>query len=297
MSVSWYDVLGVAPAATEDEIRTAWRAATSDLEPTDRRFDLYNQAAKVLLDPEARADYDRAQGAEAASSEAESASPEVEPVETAEETLEAEPASPEVEPVETGTESQKPGLRSRLRAGVPAWLLAGLALAVLVVGGVAGYLHLADDADADDGARVHEAQAVLEDSFGDLLTYRYDDLESAHQRAVALLTPRYRCEFDRVWSLVEDQAEKVETVVKTDVVRSGVTRVSEAGDRVELVALIRNEVTNKGGDQGVGTLLLGVTMVADDRGWLVDEVDGLEGGEQADGGDPCAEDAPSSPAS
>src|SRR5690606_15519957 len=58
MSVSWYDVLGVAPDATTDEIRAAWREATADLEPTDRRFDLYNQAAKVLLDADSRAAYD-----------------------------------------------------------------------------------------------------------------------------------------------------------------------------------------------------------------------------------------------
>ena len=44
--------------ASADEIRAAWRAAIADLDPTDRRFGAYNQAAEVLLDPERRAAYD-----------------------------------------------------------------------------------------------------------------------------------------------------------------------------------------------------------------------------------------------
>jgi Mce-associated membrane protein len=58
MNANWYDVLDVEPTATADEIRTAWRAAVADLDPTDRRFRVYNQAAEVLLDPAKRAAYD-----------------------------------------------------------------------------------------------------------------------------------------------------------------------------------------------------------------------------------------------
>ena len=53
-----YDVLDVDPASTADEVREAWRAAVAELDPTDRRFRLYNQAAEVLLDPRRRASYD-----------------------------------------------------------------------------------------------------------------------------------------------------------------------------------------------------------------------------------------------
>ncbi|MCH1865243.1 J domain-containing protein [Nocardioides sp. CFH 31398] len=58
MTPSWYDVLDVAPDATTDEIRAAWRAEVADLDPTDRRFAVLNRAAKVLLDPDARAAHD-----------------------------------------------------------------------------------------------------------------------------------------------------------------------------------------------------------------------------------------------
>lgn len=306
MSASWYDVLGVAPDATHDEIRSAWRDATADLEPTDRRFDLYNQAAKVLLDPEARADYDREL---VPATDEPGGAPDADGSETSGAGGAEMPDGPDPESAESpdagGAESPDAGEEAAPTTGatgqrralpdVPAWLLVALALAVVVVGAVAGYLRLRED-DAtssphDDAVR--EAQAVLEQSFGSVLTYSWDDLETAHQRAAALLTPRYQCEFDRVWALVEEQAESVQAEVRTDVVRSGVTRVDDDGDRVELVALIRNQVSNKAGDQGVGSLLLGVTMVERDGSWLVDEVDGLEGGDAAEESDPCASGSPS----
>ena len=58
MNASWYDLLDVAPDASEAEIRAAWKAAIADLDPTDRRFRVHNQAAEVLLDPQRRAAYD-----------------------------------------------------------------------------------------------------------------------------------------------------------------------------------------------------------------------------------------------
>lgn len=58
MTPSWYDVLGLDPSASEEEIRTAWRAAIADRDPTDRRFRSANRAAEVLLDPDRRAEHD-----------------------------------------------------------------------------------------------------------------------------------------------------------------------------------------------------------------------------------------------
>ena len=58
MTPTWYDLLGVEPDASEDEIRAAWKAAIADLDPTDRRFRTLNEAAEVLLDGERRAAYD-----------------------------------------------------------------------------------------------------------------------------------------------------------------------------------------------------------------------------------------------
>src|SRR5918995_6807333 len=58
MSVSLYDLLDVDEHATPEQIRSAWKVAIADLDPTDRRFRAYNDAAGVLLDPGKRAAYD-----------------------------------------------------------------------------------------------------------------------------------------------------------------------------------------------------------------------------------------------
>lgn len=324
MGVSWYDVLGVASDASTDEIRAAWRDATADLEPTDRRFDLYNQAAKVLLDADSRARYDAEEGAAdgegsdsaaatgtgkpgaATDIDSSAAAADADADADATDGADSERAESERAGVEEADDASDAGGPSAVgkatdepesRGGVPAWLIGALALAVLVVAGLASYVtwFAGDDQPAGEGA-VREAQSVLDNNFGDILTYHWDDLEAAHQRASALLTPRYQCEFDQVWALVAEQAAPVEAVVETEVLRSGVVRVSEDADRVEFVALIRNTAVNKSGDQGVGTLLVGVTMVERDGDWLVDVVDGLATGTPQDA-DPCAPQEPSEDAS
>ncbi len=65
MTPTWYDLLGVEPDASEDEIRAAWKSAIADLEPTDRRFKTLNEAAEVLLDEDRRAAYDATLDADA----------------------------------------------------------------------------------------------------------------------------------------------------------------------------------------------------------------------------------------
>ncbi len=58
MSVNLYDLFDVAPDASDEDVRAAWKAAIADLDPGDRRFRAYNAAAEVLLDPERRAAHD-----------------------------------------------------------------------------------------------------------------------------------------------------------------------------------------------------------------------------------------------
>ncbi len=296
MSASWYDVLGVAPSASVEEIRAAWRAATEDLEPTDRRFDLYNGAAKVLLDEDARAEYDAELGVSGTDPDGpEPEAPEdragaVVPVRT--ESTRTVP-SPPSEPATEG--SGRTGRFQRWLAALaaPLWLLVAMTLAAVVVAGGTWLLAFdSDDATADASS---EARAVAEANFGNVLTYRWDDLDTAYQRATAVLTSDYRAEFDAVWELVETEAVNVKAVVRTDVVRTGVVRASADGKRVELAVVIRNSVSNSAGDQGTGYLMLGVTMVEQDGGWLIADVDGLGGDEAAEGDPGPVDGTPESP--
>ena len=58
MSANLYDLLNVDESASVDEIRAAWKSAIAELEPSDRRFRAYNDAAGVLLDDGKRTAYD-----------------------------------------------------------------------------------------------------------------------------------------------------------------------------------------------------------------------------------------------
>ncbi len=92
MSVDWYELLGVAPDASPDEIRVAWKSAVTGLDPTDRTFRIFNQAGEVLLDPARRAAFD-AERAEVLADE-----PEAAPVEEPWGTAPPVPALDAVEP-------------------------------------------------------------------------------------------------------------------------------------------------------------------------------------------------------
>ena len=50
MSANLYDLLNVDESASSEEIRVSWKAAVADLDPTDRRFRAFSDAASVLLD-------------------------------------------------------------------------------------------------------------------------------------------------------------------------------------------------------------------------------------------------------
>ena len=130
MSATWYDVLDVEPTAAVDEIRAAWRRAVAELDPTDRRFRVYNQAAEVLLDPDRRAAYDAELAAEAESSRERSA---VGGVQCRRRTRECRT----VEPKRRRGRLEDTAARRRLWL-VPGWALvamAGLVAAALVVAG------------------------------------------------------------------------------------------------------------------------------------------------------------------
>ena len=57
---TWYDILGVPPDASPEDVKAAWRAATDKFEPGSgtSQFRRFHDAADVLLDPPRRAAYD-----------------------------------------------------------------------------------------------------------------------------------------------------------------------------------------------------------------------------------------------
>lgn len=268
---TWYDVLDVPRDASAEEVRAAWKDRIADLEPGDRRFDMLNRAAKVLLDPPARAAYDAGLRPES--------------------TLVVEEGAPA--PV-AGPDSREPGLVARpfvtaggglLRAplrrsstiergdrphGVPSWLIAGLGvLAAGLVVATTWTWTRADAAGADPAVR--EAQVAAERAVVPVLSYDHETLEADQREAQALMTGSYREEYDKLFTVIEDNAPRTQTKVTASVVASGIVRASD--DRVQVLVFVDRPTTNKlDAEPVVYKDQVTVSMQRVDGEWLVDDL-------------------------
>ena len=249
---TWYDLLDVARGASTEEVRAAWKTQIADLEPGDRRFDALNRAARVLLDPGARATYD----AEHPVVEEEPEPPLVE---------EGAPATPVVEegalaPVTKPTDSD-PGL-------VPGWLLAGLAIVAAGLVAVTTWMWSTGDGD-DSSAR--DAQVAAESAVVPVLSYDYEHLGADQLAAQALMTGKYRTEYDKLFTVLEENAPQTRTTVTASVVASGIVRASD--DRVQVLVFVDRPTTNKLDAEPVvykDQVTLSMQLV--DGEWLVDDL-------------------------
>ena len=237
-SPSWYDLLGVDPSATAEEIRVAWRAEIADLDPTDRRFTVLNQAAGVLLDPDARAAYDA------------SLAP-----------------TPPPEPFEP---TERP---ARSRTMVPGWLLIGLAVLTLVVAGTAGYLWVQVPSDSSVADATSAAQAAAERAVVPVLSYDAAHIDESKAAAQPYLTGDYRKQYDQLFDgIIAKNAPATGTVLKAELVRSSVVRASD--DRVQVFLLINQTRTNKKfTEPQVYKNWVTVTMEKVDGDWLVADME------------------------
>lgn len=246
MTPTWYDLLGVDRAADPAAIRAAWKAGIADLEPGDRRFETLNRAAKVLLDPAARAEYDA------------SLAPE----------QESEPAVVEEAPSST-SDAGASSATSGAGREVPARLLAALAVLALVLVAATTWAWLgAGDAGADESA-AREAQQAAEEAVVPVLSYDHRRLEQDQERAQALMTGGYREDYDKIFAVIEENAPRLRTKVDVSVVASGIVRASE--DRVQVLVFVDRPTTNKQQREPVVYKdQVTLTMQRVDGEWLVD---------------------------
>ncbi|MBM7508862.1 Mce-associated membrane protein [Nocardioides salarius] len=243
---SWYDVLGVERGASTEEVRAAWRSGIADLDPSERRFRLLNQAAEVLLDPERRAEHDAALAAD----------------EPADEPAPAPTATP------TATASRLPL--------VPGWALVVLVvLAVLSVGAAALVWAQPNErvvASASGGNEIEEsaeqARAVAERAVGPVLSYDYRSFDESTAAARSYMTPAYQEEYDKLVAALEPNLEEVQPVVEVDVVDSAVVRTGD--DRVDVLVFVNRPTLRKGMDEPeVYKDQVTLRMVREDGRWLV----------------------------
>lgn len=244
---TWYDLLDVSRDATAEDIRAAWKTQIADLEPGDRRFDALNRAAKVLLDPEARAAYD--------------------------------PAHPQVDdtdpPVEEGpavarssTTGEEPGAASP--GGVPSWLLVGLG--VLAAGLLVATIWMwTAREDGGDVSAARDAQVAAERAVVPVLSYDYEHLQEDQKAAQALMTGKYREEYDKLFTVLEENAPQTQTKVTASVIASGIVRASE--ERVQVLVFVDRPTSNKLNAEPVvykDQVTLSMQLV--DGEWLVDDL-------------------------
>lgn len=240
---TWYDLLDVSRDASAEEVRAAWKAQIADLEPGDRRFDALNRAAKVLLDPAARTAYDAALPADEDDA----------------------PATPVVEERAATTPSAQEG------AGVPSWLLAGLGVLAAGLLAVTTWMWVSGDGAGEGGSAARDAQVAAERAVVPVLSYDYEHLEDDQRAAQALMTGSYREEYDKLFTVLEENAPRTRTKVTASVIASGIVRASDS--RVQVLVFVDRPTTNKLSAEPVvyrDQVTLSMQLV--DGDWLVDDL-------------------------
>lgn len=257
---SWYDLLGVAPDAPAEEVRTAWRAQIADLDPTDRRFAVLNQAAEVLLDAGRRAAYD---------AELAAAAPEVGPTEPVEPVDLGEPGATGALAAPAGSEASAPAGRV---AAVPGWLLAVVGALTLALVTTVVVLWVREPSAGDVEGDARAAQAAAERAVVPILSYDAAHLDESKAAAQQYLTGKLRTDYDRIFAgLIEKNAPSTQTVVTATLVRSSIVRADEGHAQVFL--LINQTRTNKKyTEPEVYKNWVTLTMDQVDGAWLVSDM-------------------------
>lgn len=279
MNPSLYDLLDVDPSASDAEIRTAWKSAIADLDPTDRRFRAYNQAAEVLLDPAKRAAYDADLAAAAPEPEA---VPRDEPV-VVSKTGSADPHPSVIAEVGSTKKARKPAPEGPATAEthdagastgswtVPTWLLLAVAVALVAVLGVTAWVwSLPSDTAVETSTR--SAQAAAENAAVAILSYDAETLEQDQETAQSFMTSDYRKDYDELFEVIKQNAPSTGTKVEAEVIASGVVRSGE--DRVAILLFVNRPTTNKQQSEPViykDQVTVTMELVGDE--WLVDDLE------------------------
>ena len=257
MTLSLYDLLDLEPDASDAEIRAAWKTAIADLDPSDRRFRAYNQAAEVLLDPTRRAAYD---------AELEAASPEPEPDDVVVEAPTAADPHPAAK-----AKVATPAPDSGTRSVVPTWLL--LAVAVVLVALVAATAYVwSRPSDTAVETATRSAQTAAERAATAILSYDAATLEADQETAQSFMTSDYREDYDELFEVIKENAPATETKVEAEVIASSIVRSGE--DRVAILLFINRPTTNKQQQEPVIYKdQVTVTMQQVGGDWLVDDME------------------------
>lgn len=308
MSVSLYDLLDIDRDATPAEIRTAWKAAIADLDPTDRRFRAYNDAAAVLLDERKRAAYDAELDGHDDDGPSDTAN--LAPESTAslaasdrvaegpadEDSADEDRADEEGTGEEGTGEEGEPKEAAAAPGGPPTWALAAVtalaafSLATLIVvlswpgsrpDWLGGDRSPADR--AEQAAEVEDAGASAENFAADavpaVLSYDYRTLDEDFAEAATYLTDDFAAQRSELFDeeaesglTLREQVVADKVVVAAAVSGTGLTRVGEDGERATVVVFVDQD--SQRGNDAPRSLRMWATLslVKEDGGWLLDDI-------------------------
>lgn len=277
MSTNLYDLLDVDEGASADEIRTAWKSAIADLDPTERRFRAYSDAAGVLLDADRRAAYDAELAAErdAAAAAASLDEPE-QPEQPAAPLPVDEPVA--AEPTPSGPAARRaPGTVALVAAGVAAVLAVALAVWLTTLPGARGDASAKGLAERNENveAAAISAEGAAEQMVGPVLSYHHQTMAADLERRAAYMTDAFRAKTERGWPEITKEAETQQVVVEAKPAGTALTRVSADGDRATVVVFIDQYVSKAGKDPFVlrmwATFNL-VKVAGSESKWLLDDL-------------------------
>lgn len=284
MSTNLYDLLDVEESATEDQIRAAWKAAIADLDPTERRFRAYSDAAGVLLDADKRAAYDaelvaeRAAAAAAAekTTTAKQAKTDRPPAAAAEpEDDEAEPVAPAA-PVAPG-ERRAPGTAALVAAGIAAVLSVVLAIWLATLPGARGDESAKDRAERNVALEraALDAEGAAEQMVAPVLSYNHKTMAADLERLRGHMTDAMAEKQAAGWPELTKEAEAQQVVVEAKSAGAALTRVDRTGRRATVVVFIDQYVTKADKDPFVLRMWATFSLVKASGSasrWLLDDL-------------------------
>lgn len=274
-SVDWYEVLGVPADASTDEIRSAWKGAVADLDPTAPSFRVFNQAAEVLLDPTRRTAYDESRAAELATTEAADAEPE--PTD--------EPA--QAAPVEVETDAAVPSragrgvvLPSVLGCLAVVLLLLGWLVAPKIGSSLAGEDDVLGVSLGDDpgltAVQLDAAQDAARAAVPVALSYDYRRLDEDEQATMALMTEKFGTVYAPWFAYLKTQALPNKMTLTATVLATAVADLGEAKGEpfVDVLVFFNQHETNKGSAEPTPQAAQAtLRMVEQDGTWLIDGIE------------------------
>ncbi|GAA3525244.1 J domain-containing protein [Nocardioides daeguensis] len=273
MNTNLYDLLDVPESASEEEIRAAWKTAIADLDPTERRFRAYSDAASVLLDAERRAAYDAELTAERDAAAAADTAKQAKAV-PGEPDAPSVAASPAAPPKAAG---DGPGVVALAVVAVAAVLSVALAVFLLSRPGADGE-QSAKELTARNVATERAALAAegaAEQMVAPVLSYNHKTMAADLERRAQYMTDGFRAKTERGWPEITKEAETQKVVVEAKAAGTALTRVSADGDRATVVVFIDQYVTKA--DQEPFVLRMWATfnlvkVAGSESKWLLDDL-------------------------